>query len=503
MPSRHIRIPIVGRALAPVGSDFVSVEALGGVALLAGAVAAFVWANAAGGSYDDVWGAHLSVGWAPAVITTDLRHWINEALMTVFFFVVGLEIKRELVCGELQERREAALPAIAALGGMVVPALLYLSVTLGSSASSGWGIPIATDIAFAMVVLGVLGSRAPGPLRLFLLSLAIVDDIGAVIVIALFYSHGVSPVWLAGALGMIAAILIGRRLGIGHPIVYFVPALALWVCVHQSGVHATIAGVVLGLLTPVGVAGSGAVGYRLEQLLHPWSSLLVIPLFALANSGVSIDSSALQRASSSPVTWGVIVGLVVGKPLGIVVASTAAYRFGVARLPAGLSLRRVLGAGILAGMGFTVSLFVAELAFAGPRLSDAKIGIVVASILSAVLGAGWLWFARSAPASRDSRTKVPEASGEPEAVLTEHGAQLEPSTFDETVGERIPEALGAVAEDDRRAQPDAHDDVVPAEEPPPSESEPQADALVDHDEAPGQDHADESAEHDEAGSDGR
>ena len=286
---------------------------------------------------------------------------------------------------------------------MVVPALLYLAVTVGGSGSRGWGDP---DGHRHRVRDGgarrARASRAPSPLRLFLLSLAIVDDIGAVLVIAVFYSHGISPVWLAGALGVIVAIVIGRRLGVRQPIFYVVPALALWVCVHQSGVHATIAGVVLGLLTPVGVSGSGLVGHRLEQLLHPWSSLLVIPLFALANSGVSIDSSALQRASTSPITWGVIVGLVVGKPLGIVIATTSAVRSGAARLPAGLSLRRVLGAGILAGMGFTVSLFVAELAFQGPRLSEAKIGILVASLLSGVVGAVWLWFARSAPASSAS-----------------------------------------------------------------------------------------------------
>jgi Na+:H+ antiporter, NhaA family len=426
--TRHVRIPVLGRALAPVGSDFVSIEALGGVALLVGGVAAFVWANAAGGSYDNVWGTRLSLGWAPAVITADLQHWINDGLMTVFFFVVGLEIKRELVCGELQDRRKAALPAIAALGGMVVPALLYVAVTLGGSGSGGWGIPMATDIAFAMVVLGVLGSRAPGPLRLFLLSLAIVDDIGAVLVIALFYSHGISPVWLGGALAVVVAILIGRRFGVGHPAFYIVPALALWVCVHESGVHATIAGVVLGLLTPVGVSRTGAVGQRLEQLLHPWSSLLVIPLFALANSGVSIDAAALQQASTSPVTWGVIVGLVVGKPLGIVVATMSAVRLGAARLPAGLSLRRVVGAGILAGMGFTVSLFVAELAFQGPMLGDAKIGILVASLLSGVVGAAWLWSVRSAPAAPGERELDRQTSRNPCSPSTARSSSRRRST---------------------------------------------------------------------------
>ena len=250
MARSHVRIPGVGRAITPVGSDFVSIEVLGGVVLLGATVAAMAWANIAGASYADVWSYDLTIGWGRFAISEDLLHWVNDGLMTIFFFVVGLEIKRELVRGELRDRRVASLPILAAFGGMVVPALLYLAVNVGGSGGRGWAIPMATDIAFAVVVLAVLGARVPKPLKLFLLTLAIVDDIGAIVVIAVFYSEGLAFEWVVGALGVIAVILCMQRLQVGHPLLYVVPALALWVCTFESGVHATIAGVVLGLLTP-------------------------------------------------------------------------------------------------------------------------------------------------------------------------------------------------------------------------------------------------------------
>ena len=261
------------------------------------------------------------MGWGDFAITEDWLHWVNDGLMTVFFFVVGLEIKRELVRGELRDPRTASLPVLAAIGGMVVPALLYVAINAGGPGSRGWAIPMATDIAFAVVVLTVLGTRVPKPLKLFLLTLAIVDDIGAIVVIALFYSKGIAFGWLLGALAVIAFIICMQRLRIGNPIVYVVPAVALWVCTLESGVHATIAGVVLGVLTPARPFGGRDVIENLEGRLHPWSSFLVIPLFALANVGLKLDPAAIEHALTSPIAWGIIVGLVVGKPVGIMLAT--------------------------------------------------------------------------------------------------------------------------------------------------------------------------------------
>jgi NhaA family Na+:H+ antiporter len=393
--TRHIRIPVVGRALWPVGSEFVSVEALGGTVLLAATVAAFVWANVADGSYDTLWGGHLTVGWGQFALSEDLRHWVNNGLMTLFFFVVGIEIKRELVRGDLRDRRRAALPVLAAFGGMLVPTLLYTAVNAGGSGGNGWAIPMATDIAFAIVVLSILGSRVPHPLKLFLLTLAVVDDIGAIVVIALFYSTGIAPEWLLGAAITLLLIVAMQRLRIGNPIVYVVPALVLWVCTQQSGVHATIAGVVLGLLTPARSFQGREVIEGLEHRLHPWSSLLVIPLFAIANAGVHLDRLALDHAATSRIAWGVILGLVIGKPLGIVTATVLGQRLRLGKLPDDLTLRHVVGAVLVAGIGFTVSLFVADLAFQGAALTDAKVGIVTASVVSGIAGAAWLWRAHS------------------------------------------------------------------------------------------------------------
>ena len=386
----HVRVPVVGRALAPVGSDFVSVEALGGVVLLAATFAALAWANVAGVSYANVWGHDLTIGWGQFAISEDLLHWVNDGLMTIFFFVVGLEIKRELVRGELRDRRTASLPVLAAVGGMLVPALLYLAVNAGSAGRRGWAIPMATDIAFAVVVLAVLGARVPKALKLFLLTLAIVDDIGAIVVIAVFYSEGIAFAWLIGALAVIAFILCMQRFRIGHPMMYVVPAVVLWVCTLESGVHATIAGVVLGLLTPARSFGGRDVIESLERRLHPWSSFLVIPIFALANAGLNLEPAAMEHALTSTIAWGIIIGLVVGKPLGIMLATAFAVRFRLGRVPDGVSFRHVIGAGCVAGIGFTVSLFVADLSFGGVMLSEAKTGILAASVVSATVGSVWL-----------------------------------------------------------------------------------------------------------------
>jgi NhaA family Na+:H+ antiporter len=348
----------------------------------------------------------------------------------VFFFVVGLEIKRELVAGHLSTRRDATLPVLAAVGGMVVPALIYAAVNLGGDGSSGWGIPMATDIAFAVGVLALVGDRCPHSMRAFLLALAIADDIGAIVVIALFYSDGVSLVPLGLAvLGLLAIVLL-RRATVWYAPVYLIVGFAVWLAVFESGVHATLAGVALGLLTPARplmsdidadrvaaelstdsqveaeevrdiafrIQESVSVAERLERALHPWTSYFVIPLFALANAGVVLSSDTLRDAVSSPVTAGVAVGLVVGKVLGVVGASALAVRIGLARLPEGVAWRHLTGVAALAGIGFTVSIFITGLAFDDAALQqEAKLGVLAASAVAAGLGAMLLWRADRRP----------------------------------------------------------------------------------------------------------
>ena len=443
----HVRIPVIGRALAPVGSDFVSVEALGGVLLLGATGVALLWANVAEASYTDVWARELTLGWGGVAITEDWLHWVNDGLMTVFFFVVGLEIKRELVRGELRDPRTASLPALAAIGGMVVPALLYVAINTGGPGSRGWAIPMATDIAFAVVVLTVLGTRVPKPLKLFLLTLAIVDDIGAIVVIALFYSNGIVFEWLLGALAVIVFIICMQRLRVGNPIVYVLPAVALWVCTLESGVHATIAGVVLGVLTPARPFGGRDVIENLEGRLHPWSSFLVIPLFALANVGLKLDPSAIEHALRSPIGWGIIVGLAVGKPVGIMLATALGVRLRLGRLPGALSFRDILGAGCVAGIGFTVSLFIAELSFTDALLSDAKTGILAASLLSAGLGIGWLTAVRSKRAAQSAAT--PNGGCEATGTATaNHLDVLDSCGLPPRVARRLARALQSLGAED-------------------------------------------------------
>lgn len=393
---RGFRVRGVGKALPPFRDDFIDVEALGGIAVFVAAVAALVWANVGTASYDSFWHHPLDLSFGPFALDLSRAHWVTDGLMTLFFFVVGLEIKREVVRGELRDPRTASLPVIAAVGGMVVPALLFLAVNAGEPTAKGWAIPMATDIAFAVGVLAVLGPRVPRNLKLFLLTLAIVDDIGAIVVIAVFYSGGVALGWLAASVGAIAVVLVMQRLGVASPWAYVLPAVALWLFVDQSGVHATIAGVVLGLLTPARPFGGKQVIEGLEHRLHPWSSFLVVPLFALANAGVVVDGDSIRRAASSSVALGIVLGLVVGKPLGITLATWIGTRAGVGRLPAGITWRQVVGLGTVAGIGFTVALFVDDLSFVGPTFDDAVLGILAGSLLSGIIGAVILGTGRAA-----------------------------------------------------------------------------------------------------------
>jgi NhaA family Na+:H+ antiporter len=363
LPAPRRPVPDAGRALL----DFLRTEAGGGVVLLGAALAALVWANSPWqGAYHDV--------------QEELQHWVNDGLMTLFFFVVGLEIKRELVSGELKEWRAAALPAVAAVGGMVVPVAVFRLVAGSGPAARGWGIPMATDIAFAVGVLAVLGHRVPRGLKVFVLTLAIVDDIGAIAVIAVFYTDGLEPGWLLGAAGLVGVVVVARRLGVSRPGAFVPIGVGLWYCTYESGIHPTIAGVALGLLLPVLES--------LEARLHPWSSYVVIPLFALANAGVALGGGAISVAAGSRLTWAVVLGLVAGKLAGIAGATVLATRTSLGRLPAGVEPRHVLGAAAVGGIGFTVSLFITGLAYADEAFqAQAKIGILAGSLLAALLGA--------------------------------------------------------------------------------------------------------------------
>lgn len=369
---------------------FLHAETSGGLVLLAAAMLALVWANSPwDGAYRSLWDAHFTMGIGNVGLSLNLRHWVNDALMALFFFVVGVEIKRELVAGELRDRRTAALPAIAAAGGMVVPALVYAIINVGSAGSIGWGIPMATDIAFAMGVLALLGDRIPSSLKIFLLSLAIVDDIGAIVVIAVFYSKNIDLIALGGAAVILVGIVAAWRSGLRLLPVFILAGIALWVATHASGVHSTVAGVVLGLLVPArgDERSSESLAERFEYRLHPWTSFVVVPLFALANAGVKFEVDALNGPGTAAVAVGVGLGLILGKTFGITAATWLAVRCGVGQLPTSTTWRHIVGVSAIAGIGFTVSLFITELAFVSQDLVNAsKLAVLAASTLAAAVG---------------------------------------------------------------------------------------------------------------------
>ncbi|MGH3981820.1 MAG: Na+/H+ antiporter NhaA [Pseudonocardiaceae bacterium] len=368
--------------------EFLRAESAGGMVLLAAAVLALVWANSpASGAYSALWDAELTLGTGPLAPSHDLRGWVNDGLMTLFFFVIGLEIKRELVTGELRRPRVAALPALAAVGGVVLPAVIFFGIVGTGEGAAGWGIPVATDIAFAVGVLAVLGSRIPTGVKLFLVSVAIVDDIIAIVIIALFYSESISLGWLGAAAIGLAAVLTLRRFGVDAVWPYALVGTVIWYATDSSGVHATIAGVALGLLTPAGQVRGREVLHELEHRLHPVTAFAVVPLFALANAGVDLRGGVIAEATGSRLAWGVAVGLVVGKTLGIGLVTLLAHRTRIASLPPGVGAGQVWGVAALAGIGFTVSLFVTELAYTNPALVDrAKVGIFAGSAIGAALG---------------------------------------------------------------------------------------------------------------------
>jgi NhaA family Na+:H+ antiporter len=369
--------------------EFLRTESASGVALVLATAIALLWANIDQVGYDAFWSRLLGADDWPRAL--DLHHWINDGAMALFFFVVGLEIKREFIDGELRRPRQAALPVIAALGGMLAPALIYLAFNGTGEAARGWAIPMATDIAFAVGVLALVGARVPVGLKVFLLSVAIVDDIGAIVVIAVFYSSGIDSTWLALAVLTCAAFWTTWRLRAGpaRTLVLLLLAGGAWFAVHASGVHATIAGVALGFLVPAAPGEEPSSAERLEHGLHPWTSFLIVPLFALANAGVALGLPALGQAVASPVAMGIFLGLVGGKFVGIAGAAYAATALRVAVLPSGVTRGQILGAAILGGIGFTVSLFITPLAFAdAATTASAKLAIFAASLVAA--GAGFM-----------------------------------------------------------------------------------------------------------------
>jgi Na+:H+ antiporter, NhaA family len=378
------------RGLVGPVTNFIGEETSSVALLLAATLAALVWANLSGSSYGSFWSTSANLDLGPRALHLDLRHWVNDALMAVFFFVVALEIRRELLRGELKDRATAALPVAAAIGGMIVPAAIYLFINAGQDSTHGWGIPMATDIAFALGVIALLGKRVPTSLRAFLLALAIVDDIGGIAVIALFYTADLALPWLGLAALAIAAAWALSAARVEAWWVYAAVACVTWFAVHESGVHATIAGVALALVIPQDPTRTASI-HHAEDLLHPWTSFMVVPLFALANAGVVLTAGTLNAAATSPVAIGAAAGLIIGKPLGIVLFALVAVRAGIARRPTDVSWAGISGAAMVAGIGFTVAIFIATLAFDDPALvEEAKLGILFASAMSAAVGAGWL-----------------------------------------------------------------------------------------------------------------
>jgi Na+:H+ antiporter, NhaA family len=379
---------------------FIQHEAAGGVLLVGAAIVALLVANSPLQQlYRGLLSAPIGFSLSSIELEKPVLLWINDGLMAIFFFLVGLEIKRELVLGELSSLCKAALPGIAAAGGMLMPALIYIAINAGDwVALRGWAIPAATDIAFAVGVLSLLGDRVPSSLKIFLLALAILDDLGSILIIAVFYGgnlHWSALLAAASAAGVLAAL---NRGGVTRLAPYLLVGLSLWLCVLKSGVHATLAGVVVAAAIPIAEAGpqGSSLLERLEERLHPFVALAILPLFAFANAGVSLEGATLAWVLA-PVPLGIIAGLVIGKPLGIVAASWLALAAGVAQKPAGATWPQLLGVGMLGGIGFTMSLFIGTLAFPDPaHAAQLRLGVLTASVCSAV--AGYLVLRLSAPA---------------------------------------------------------------------------------------------------------
>jgi NhaA family Na+:H+ antiporter len=374
--------PIIRRLSMKSFEQFLRVEAASGVVLLGAAGVALLWANSPfGNSYHRLWTFPLSIGAGSAVFSQPLQFWINDGLMAFFFLLAGLEIRRELHDGTLADRSRAMLPLAAALGGVVVPALLYLACNAQSELARGWAVPTATDIAFAVGVLALLGRRVPSSMRVLLLAIAIVDDVVAILIVAIFYSHGLE----FGGLGLAAlatAALAGWQKVCAAPLwARVVLGGVVWIGLLASGVHPALSGVIVGLLTPPAEA------HRAERVLHPWIAFGVMPLFALANAGVTLADVPFAPGITLPLAGGIVVGLVIGKPLGILLAAALTVRLGWCTLPGDIDLKRIGVIGCLAGIGFTMSIFISQLAFEDAVwLNTAKLAILIGSAAAAILG---------------------------------------------------------------------------------------------------------------------
>jgi len=432
---------------------FLRTETGSAAVLLGMAVAALAWVNISASSYDAVWGARLSVRLAGAGVSLDLREWVNSGLMTFFFFVFGLEARREFDMGELRERARLALPVAAGLGGLVIPVAIFLALNAGRPTVHGWGAAMSTDTAFALGMLALTGPRFPDRVRAFLLSVAVVDDLVSLVVIGAAYSNAVVLVPLVVAAGIFAVILGLRRARIRYGIIYAVAGIAAWVAVLKSGIDPVVVGLVMGLLTfaypaartdlerasdlfrsfreqpTPGLAQSARAGLatalspneRLQQLYHPWTSYVIVPLFALANAGIPISGGFLARAYTSPITLGILIGYVAGKPLGITGASWLLTRLSRGRLRPPVGWATVAGVGTIAGIGFAVSILIATLAFTGTQLQEAKLGV-----LSTVLAAPAVtWLVFRAAALLPARLQIRALLGAAE-VITDLGAPVDP-----------------------------------------------------------------------------
>ena len=383
------------RRISPL-RDFLNRESTSGLLILVASALGLLVANSPlSDVYFSTLDFHLTVGADWYLIDLSILKIINYLLMSIFFFVVGLEIKRELTTGHLASIKKAMLPFVAALGGMAVPALIYLTIA-GGEAPGGWGVPVATDIALAVGLLTMIGPSVAASLRSFLLALAVIDDIGAILIIAFVYSTGIKFSWLAAGLICIALIAALKKVGVDSTLVYSVFAFPLWFTFYKTGIHPTLAGVILGLMTPNILRrrtkiedvedGSVSVIEWLEHKFHPISTFVVVPLFAFANTGVVIAVDSIKGASQSLVAWGIFFGLVIGKPLGVLLASFAAKKAKIAELPDGVNAPSLLATGSAAGIGFTVAIFIANLAFTDPQMQDiAVLAVIVASIVSALI----------------------------------------------------------------------------------------------------------------------
>lgn len=378
--------------ISPIFTEFFESEKTGGLILIGcTGLSLFLSNSGFGEPYLSFWHRHLDLSFLNIHLDYSLIHWINDGLMTLFFLLVGLEIEREIYDGELAEWRNALLPIFAAIGGMIVPALLHLSLNIGRSSQSGLGIPMATDIAFALGVLSLLGKRIPSSLKIFLAALAIIDDLGAVVIIALFYTRTLSLFHFGLVIIIFSFLILLNRLKVNRQIVYLIPGLVMWYAMLKSGIHPTTGGIALAFAIPFHKDKRLCPSFRLQHFLHTPVSFLVLPVFALANTGVVLGSNWYLSLTGNN-SAGILLGLILGKPLGIILFSLLAVKTGLARLPDDLAFRHLIGAGFLAGIGFTMSIFITNLAFTDPDLiTHSKIAILLASTIAGPLGYIWLY----------------------------------------------------------------------------------------------------------------